>query len=176
MPIPLNDLNQIAVKCFARAIGAPVAFGRYILIATLSVAETLASLAALTLVPDMRRLKELIFRRLEAQSDEQVAAAQKKLAEAAEAANRANLPKRRDAIARCELEIKKAEAAKTEAEAEAIRMDAETRRIEAIEKAKIQLLEALSRLRQEGGDLFVDTENLQQIIEGTSRELRKRDE
>ncbi|MGV2336311.1 MAG UNVERIFIED_CONTAM: hypothetical protein LVR18_20125 [Planctomycetaceae bacterium] len=173
MPLPFENIKQLAIKYVADAIGGPVAALRSILIATLSLAEMLARLAAATVVPDLRRLKELTFRRLEAQTDQQVAEAEKKLAEAADAANRANLPKRRDAIARIEQEIKQAEAAKTQAEADAIRMDAETRRFVAIKEAETKLIEALSRLRQDGGDLFVDPDNLRRIIDETTRKLRE---
>ena len=116
------------------------------------------------LVTDIRRIKEAGVRRIEAEADEKVAEAQRKLADAAAAANQANLPKRRDAVARAELELKRAEAVKTLAEANAVQMDAETRRLQAVEEAKIRFLEALSKLRQDGGDLLVDSVNLQEIL------------
>ena len=86
-------------------------------------------------------------------------------AEALEATNRAKLPKRKDAIARAEKELAQAKVAKTEAEAEAIRKDAETRRIQAMAEAKARLMEAVAKLRQEGGDIYVDKDNLNRIIQ-----------
>ena len=160
---PGGLINTI-VKYLGNALGGPLFIGRSVFLATLSVAETCSWLLSANLVSDFRRLKESILKRSEAEADEKAAEAQKKLHEAAEAANRANLPKRRDALAKAEVAHKKAMAAKTEAEADAIRMDAETKRIAAIEEAKNKLLESITKLRQEGGDVFFDKENINQIL------------
>lgn len=115
-------------------------------------------------VTDIARIKESLIRKLESEADEKRADADRKMAEAAEAANHATLHKRKDVIAQAARQLKKAEAAKTEAEADAIRMDAETRRLEAVAAAQSRLLEAIAKLRAEGGDVFFSKENLQQIV------------
>jgi uncharacterized membrane protein YqiK len=154
-----------------RAVGGPVFLTRAIAVATVSVAHTLIRLVSAGLASDLGRVKEVLLSKLEAEAAskdaEAVAAqaeAQKKLAEAAEAANRANLPKRRDAIAKAERQKARAEAAKTLAEADAIRTDAETKRTRAVAEAYSLLLEALSKLRQDGGELIVDTEQLRKLL------------
>ena len=97
---------------------------------------------------------------------------------ASEAANRATLHQRRDAFAQAEREKARAEAAKAQAEAaktqaeankilaeaEYIRTEANARRQQAQIEAKLRFLEAVSRLRQEGGELYVDSENLEQLL------------
>jgi hypothetical protein len=45
-----------------------------------------------------------------------------------------------------------------------VRMDAETRRLQAIAECEVKLLEALSKLRQEGGELAIDPEQLQRLL------------
>jgi hypothetical protein len=133
-------------------------------IATLSVAETVLDLLKLGLVSDIRRIKEADLQTIEAEKDEKKATAQLRLAEAQEASNRATLAKRKDVLAQAEKAKKAAEAAKVQAEADAIRMDAETRRIRAVTEGQARLLESISRLRQEGGDVYFREENLVEIL------------
>ena len=45
-------------------------------------------------------------------------------------------------------------------------MDAETRRIQAIGEAKAKLVEAVSKLNQQGGALLGDKENLSKLLQG----------
>lgn len=154
-----SPLGATAIfKWFARALAGPAWMARSIAVATLSVAQSLASLISSQLVSDIGRVKESIIEKMEAET-------QTKVAEAAKAVNEANLPKRRDALAQAERAKVEAEAAKTNAEAGAIRMDAETRRVAAIVEAEAQLVEALSRLRQDGGELFCDKEHLARILD-----------
>jgi len=155
---------DLMFRWLGRALGGPQSVGRYVSVATLSVAHTLMSLVSQGMASDISRMKESLLKRIEAEADTKAAEAQKRLADAVDAANRANLPKRFDAIARAEKEMARANAAKKNAEGQAILMDAETRRIQAVADAKAKLLDALSRLRQEGGEFLVDTENLKEII------------
>ena len=164
MSVPVGGLSFVW-KLIGRALGGPAVAVRSVAIATLSVAELLLELANVGLVSDIHRLKEALLQRSEAETDAKQAEAQKKLAEAAEAANVANLPKRKDAIAKIERRQREAQVAKTEAEAEVIRKDAETRRLAAVQEGKARLLEAVSKLRGEGGEFMVDPDNLRRIIE-----------
>lgn len=147
------------VKVIGLAVEVSAALLRPIELATYTVAEILLDLAGCSQAADFGRIKQAIIQRQEAD-------AQLRLAEAQQAANEADLPKRRDAEARLRREMLKAEANEHQANADATRMDAETRRIAAIEKAKVDLLDALSRLRMEGGDLIIDRENLSRILQG----------
>jgi hypothetical protein len=164
MTTPPTGLGAVIARLVADALGGPQAIARQIYPASLAVVEALLSLWNSRAVPDIRRLKEAAHRRNEAYTEGEEAKAKKQVAEATEAANRANLPKRKDALARYEKEKVRAEAARTQAEAEAIRMDAETRRFQAKADAQIKLLEAISRLRQDGGEFFVNPENLKAIL------------
>jgi uncharacterized membrane protein YqiK len=164
MTEPALGFRTRLARYIGTAIDGPKFLGRYIAIGTLSLAETLLELVNAHIVTDIARIKESLIRRIEAETDEKRAEADRKTAEAAEAANRATLHKRQDAIAKAERQQKQAEAAKTEAEADAIRADAETRRIEAVAGAQARLLEAIAKLRKEGGDVFFSKDNLQQIL------------
>jgi hypothetical protein len=165
------SIGAVIVRYAVQALGGPVFLARLSAVATLSVVEELLSMVGAGLVCDVRRMKESLIRRTEAETAAKVAKVasanaevQKKLAEAAEAANRANLHKRNDAVARAEKDKLRAEAAKTQAEAEAIRADAESRRIQALAEAQARLIDALAKLRQDGGGLLVDSEQLRQIL------------
>lgn len=157
-------IGTLLLKGFATALGGPQFLARSIAIATASAAEICLGLIHEGWASDIGRIKESLLCKMEAEADEEAAKAQKMLAEAAEAENRADLPKRRDAFAQAKKRHAQARTAKTEAETEAIRMDAETRRMEAVAKGKAALLEALFRLKQEGGDLMLDSENLRRIM------------
>jgi hypothetical protein len=161
---PGPNLGSQIVRWLARAIGGPLTLSGAVQVATLSVAETLLNLLRSGLASDIRRLKVAILRKAEAEADVKAAEALERLARAAEVVNRANLHKRRDALAEAEKRQSRANAAKTEAEVEAIRMDAETRRMQAAAESQARLLEAISKLRQEGGDLLADPRNLHQVV------------
>jgi hypothetical protein len=63
--------------------------------------------------------------------------------------------------AKIDLEHQKIEA---KADLEIKKQDADTRRITAIAEARARILEAASKLRQEGGEWFLSKENLQTIL------------
>jgi hypothetical protein len=161
----------ILFRYAVRALGGPRVFVRQIAIATLSVVQTLLQLLRRDLVADVRRIKESLLLKTEAETalkQAEVAKAraegEKVLAEAAELANRASLRKRKDNLARAEAEKKRAEAAKTRAEAEAIRMDAEGRHAREVAEAGVRISEALSKLRLEGGEIMVDSDQLRGLL------------
>ena len=153
-------------KWLAEALGGPKRLARPIAFATLTIAETLLGLVGVGPISDIRRLKEAFIAQREAEADANRAEAQQKMAEATDAANRVSFQKRSKAIKAAEERLAQAEAAKAEAEAEAIRSKAETERIRAVAHAKAELLTAISKLNQEGGQLFVDPDNLSAIIRG----------
>lgn len=163
-PLP-SKIGELLVKFVANVLGGPKTVLRCIAIASLSLAEYLLSLINQGFIKDINRVKESLIRKMEADADSAVADAQKKLAEAAEASNRANLPKRKDALAKAKKEIAQAKVAKTQAESEAIRKNAETQRLLAIAEARARFLEALAKLRQEDGDIFFNIDNLKRILE-----------
>lgn len=175
----LKRFGEIIQKWVARAIETPSRYARSKWTATLSVAEVLLSFVNSKFVPDIERIKEANIQSIEAgarkknaEADLAEAEAKLKMTEAVDAANQAAMHKRKDAIARAEKNQLAAEAAKTQAEADAVRMDAETRRMTAVAEAKANLMTAISQLRQEGGEFFVDRKNLEQLL---NLELREAD-
>lgn len=179
MSILPPGLGSAVWKGLASAVRGSKDLARVTWIATLSSAEILLTLIKSGLVTDICRVKETLIERMEAETESIRADAEKRVAEAAEAASKADLPKRKDAIARAERDRQIAEAEKTLAEADAIRSDAETRRMQAMAEATAALLEAVSKLKQEGGDMLLSEENLRRILDaGISRSLppRRRDE
>ncbi len=160
----IAELGSLICRFTAKAVEGPDTLARMLAVATLSVAESGLRLIAEGAATDILRLKESQLGILEARRDSAKAEAQKRVAEATEAVNKSNLHKRRDAVAQAEKRRLAAEAAKTEAEGQAIFLDAETRRIAAIAEAQARIIEAVSKLRQEGGDLLFDSENLKQIL------------
>ncbi|MCA8993819.1 MAG: hypothetical protein KDA88_17660 [Planctomycetaceae bacterium] len=168
----ISEFGGTIYKWMARAIGDPTKrHAKSIWAATLSVAEALMSVVNNGLATDIRRIKNAHIRGIEVRTEKEEAEAElagakgkQVLAEAVEASNRATLHKRKDAEARIERRRREAEAAKTEAEAEAIRMDAETRRITAETEGLARLIEALSLLKQQGGGLAVDPDELRRLL------------
>ena len=154
---PLIWLSGIAIATSATA-------ARAIALATLSLAKILLKLIVSHIATDIGQFKDDILRRHKAQADAASAEAKKKLAEAAEAVNRAALHKRKDALAKLEREAKELQNAKTQAEIHTILHDADTRRIQATAEAQARLIEAISKLRQEGGDIFFSQQNLLEIL------------
>ncbi len=162
-PLP-SKIRNIVHKYLGKVLGGPKFLARSITAATLSLAQGLLVMFYMYMGDTISRIKESLLQKIEADAKAANADAQKKLAEAAIAANVANLPKRKDVIARLEREKKEAEVAKTKAEAEALLKDAETRRLQALTEAKTRFLEAVAKLRQEGGDIYIDPDNLLKII------------
>ena len=162
----------------ARALGGPAALGRFTLIATLTVAET--SLKAIKkedggladgLIRDIRHFKDDLYKKNRLDDKVYEAQAHKTVAEAAKASNRNSFQKRTKVIAARERELE-AQANLTQAKADATRTNAQTKRIAAIARAKAELIEALSKLKQEGGQVYMDPENLKEILRlGESQQL-----
>ena len=168
--IPVAELWAVIWKGVATAVTGPTELARLGVIATLSVVDTLLTLIDATVLTDIRLVKESLIRRVEAKTGEieaktqaAQAEAKKKVAEATDAANKATLHSRKDAIAQAQKDQARAAAAKSAAEVEAIRQEIETKRMQAIVDARIKFLEALTRLRAEGGDVMFDAKNLESI-------------
>jgi hypothetical protein len=170
------EVGTMIWKGLARAVGGPRFLARAGYVAMVSVAETLLGMLNKKLITDIGRLKEAALGKMEAETKAAQADAAKKLAEAAEAANRANLLKRTDAIARAEKEQARQQAAKTAAEAEAVRKDAETRRLQGIIDAACKVLDSASKLKQEGGQPMFNEENLKKVMDHAVRALQKHTE
>lgn len=159
-----SELIEVVKKWIAKNIEAPTRYARTTWAATLSLVETLSFFVSMGIATDIGRIKEAQIKTIEAKATAEEAKANKVMAEAVDATNKATLHKRKDVMARAELEAKSVETAKTQAEGDAIKMDAETRRIEAVAKAKATLIDAISSLRLEGGDLMVDRKNLESLL------------
>lgn len=163
MSEPRPNIGTIISKWLGKAIGGPISVSKSIKVATYSVAEFLLWTVGASLVFDIRRIKEAKIREIEAEADCKKAEAQIREAEGIEAANRANFPKRRDKLAEIERERRALENAKTEAEIEMLQAKTEAIRIETKSKAKSRFIEAISKLKQDGGALFVDEQNLRRL-------------
>ena len=163
--MPLDkETGDILTRVVGKALDGPAALFRVIAIAGLSVAETLIGLIHIGIATDLGRAKEALLQTMEEEAKQANAETQKRMAEATDAANRAGLRKRNDAIARTERRQREAEAAKTEAQADAIRQAAETERLKAIAEAKARLIDAIANLQREGGQVYFDSENLNDIL------------
>lgn len=156
-----RETGEILVRLLGKVIDGPAALTCMVAVATLTVVEYLVSCIDSGMASDIQVFKDLLLCKTKAAR----ADAEKRLVEAVEAANRATLRKRNNAIARAELAQLKAAAAKTQAEADAIRSDAETRRLQAQAEAQAHLIEAIAKLRGEGGEVFLDCEALQRTID-----------
>jgi hypothetical protein len=168
-------------KFIGTSVSGSVIATRAVIVATLSLARTLLSMVGGPCVDDLQKLKQSLLTKTNAEAVAASAEAQKKLAEAAEASRKANLHKRNDRLAKIEREYKAAEAAKvradaakTEAEAdkvradaEAVRLDAETKRLTAAAEAQAKLLDAIGKLKQEGGAFAIDPESLRRMLSAT---------
>jgi len=177
MNFELELISNIA-KWVGRALQGPKELLLHVKLASLTVSQVLASYIHEGIATDFNTLKDIQIQKVQGEAD-------KITAEAQIASNEATLHQRRDKIARLEKEKQqaeldkiKAETEKTKAEADAIRMDAETRRhqaeremqVEEIRLAKIRLENALSKLRQEGGDLILSSDNLKANIEQSKKQ------
>ncbi len=137
-----------------------------VVIAALSTTEILFSLLNERLASDIKDIKDSLKKQLEADT-------QKKVSEAIDAANKSNLPKRKDAFAKAELRKKEAEAAKTEAEAKAIELKAKGQYEKNMADAKARLLAAQSKIVQEGGMVFFNKEDLQTLQANCQEKLEQ---
>ena len=166
------ETGELLAKLLAKAVDGPAALARAVAVATLTVAECIASLLDQGMAEDIHCIKDSLVRKAKAEGDIAEAEAKKRLAEATEAAHRVTLRKRNKAIKQAEQAQLEATATKTEAEADATLMDAETRRQQAetesqarLIEAKARFIEAVTKLRQEGGDIFFDRDNLRKILD-----------
>ena len=87
------------------------------------------------------------------------------LLKAIQRSNLSSFSNRLDMIASMEKETIIAENTKIIAEAEAIRMDAESRRLKVVFESRVRLIEAISHLRQEGGELIIDADSIQKLLQ-----------
>lgn len=153
----LDKLKDTAIRFVGRAVSGPRFAVNAVKTATLSVAQVLAELWGLGIADDIRLLKEDGLKR-------SAASARKLMAEAVEAENKATLAKRNDRISKAEEQQKLADAAKTNAEAKAALIKAKAERIRAVADAHVGLIEAISKLKQKGGSVAIDPENLARLM------------
>lgn len=161
---PIDGVGQFLGKWVAKALGGPKALLRNITAATLSVIEYCAELFDLGVVDDIHRIKELMIQRGEAETTIVKADAIKKMAEAAEVENRANLFRRNDKLSQLERKKLELENVRTRAEIEEIETRTRTARETAMMDAKTRFLEACHRLRSEGGAMYFNKKDLHRFL------------
>lgn len=161
----LFGASALLAKLDGQAITGPEALAQRVVGATVSTVTTLLELLRSQHVSDADGVEKSAIPDPRIETVEKTARSRRRLTDAAEAANRATRAKR----SRAQAEERKlhAEAAKSEAEAVAIRKDAESRRVKAIAEATVLLLEAISTLRQRGGDTLFSAQNLESILAST---------
>jgi hypothetical protein len=154
-------------KIIASIIDGPSEWSRVSLVSLLAVGGTLLKLVISDHVTVVERLEDQLMRRSEAETQIVEAEAKRKQAEAVDAVNRASMSKRNCQIRKLETQRLKLQNDELMAQIDSIRLDAENQQV--IANAKVRLLDALSSLRREGGDMFVGEKNLdglQALIEG----------
>ncbi|WP_428306764.1 hypothetical protein [Lacipirellula sp.] len=173
--------SDIILKWIAKPFVVPKRVVQSGSVAMLSVVQTLLEMVDSHLATDIQRLKEANLRIIEAdarlrgaQADEKAAEARKKLSEAIAAANKNALTAHREALRLVE---RQAAVEQTNANTRAINSDAMARQCKMMAEAQAELLDAVSRLRQEGGDLLLDRRNLNKLLRdlkpgGSDGELR----
>lgn len=161
----LPELGQLLSKWTAAAVEGFSGARMYTSIATLSVAQTCLELLQSGIAQDIQRVKEALIRRTEAETEIKVAEAKQRLAEAAVAANIADLPKRNDALARIHKDVARLAVQKAEVEIKAIEEELRLKRVAAVAEARARLMEAISSLRENGGEVFLDKTNLNLLMQ-----------
>lgn|GEM_PF-6619151 len=159
-----QKLGEIVVHAAANAVSGPSFVANAIKTATWSVAQGLAQMYKMEIAADFRQLKEDGLRRSKAKTDGEEARARELAAKAVEAENRANLLLRNDRISKAEEQQKLALAAKTDAEAKSTLMKAEAEQAKVRADAYIKLIEAVGKLKEKGGSLAVDPNNLATLL------------
>lgn len=167
-----RKIAELVWKFIGRALTGPRTVTDSVRFALVSTAELLLGMIGSHYAKDIKSWKKQLLRSRKAKSDAADAEAQRKMAEAVEAANKATRAKRPSLIDKAEAQLKLAEAAKTNAEAHALLMDAETRRIKEVTDAKARLIEAVGRLRGEGGEVFFNESNLREIMRSGAADAR----
>src|SRR5262245_33894633 len=127
MSAPAGGPVAFVLRVVARVVAGPRWLGRAVGVATASTASHLLQLVHVTLANDVAQLKDDLLATSRANAVRASAEAQKALAEAVEAENRARLPVRSDALARAAQREALAKARKSEAEARAVEADATLR-------------------------------------------------
>ena len=161
----MSETLDFCVRWIGHAIVGSAVTARAVAVATLSTAEVLLDLMNCHIADDVSQIKDSLIKKQRSEAELAEAEATKRLAEAAAAANQANLHKRKDRMAAIERDRLQLQNAKTQAEIHAILSDAEARKIQAVAEAKARLIEAISKVKQDGGGVFFDEENLRKIME-----------
>ena len=156
---------EIALKLLGSMVEGSRDVRRFVYIALLSTADGLLALMRLGLVSDVRRFKESLVKRAEAEAKIKDAEAKKIGAEATRASNEATAAKRSSAMKRIEERKAAAEAAKSEAEVEEILARIANEKMKEMAAARARLLEKIAQLRREDGDFMLSEENLLRILD-----------
>ena len=137
-----DGIGGLLVRSIGKVLGGLL---EATLIATVSTAQTLLEKLGSGLAKVLGRWNEAKLRKLEAEACTAEAEAMKRLAEAYEAANRTMLLNE-------EARLKRAAAAKIEAEAYAIRTDTEARKQTAATEAQMRLIDGTSGAKKQAAD------------------------
>ena len=149
----MSELAGAVIGWFGRAIKGSKSNPSVIHMAWISTAERLARLVNSGVADDISFVKQSLKRRINAETRSMEAEAALKLAKAAEESEKVNQTK---------LKLREAQVEKyAGSKAEAIKREQE----KLIAKADARLIEAISKLKQEGGGLFFDQKNLKEIYD-----------
>ena len=162
-----SDGLKTIIRTCATAISGNAMVRHTVCIASARLAEILASMVNSGMVQDFARVRENFQARMDAKTLAEEAEAAERVADATLRANEANLPKRRDALAKNERRRQELENAKLEVEIEAIKAQAEATRITAIGETQSRLLESIAAIQAQGGSVSFDLENLESILAQT---------
>ena len=163
-PETSSALTKIAAQAWERATDGLQTTANAVFVATLVVLEDLLRLVHAGAANEIGCLRENLRRRDGARTDSTEAEAEERKARAIDAANKASMHKRKDALARIEHDERRLRNARTQAEVEQIRGEIANKRMLARAEAFDKLVDAISRLRQEGGDFLIDAEYLQRML------------
>jgi flagellar biosynthesis GTPase FlhF len=156
------------------------------MVALASVAQTLFEMCKSTLAEDVKKIKNEFVKRVKARTQLEIAEARKRVAEAADAANKVTVRSHEEELRRLErerlqienatkkVELSQAEAQASEAHSKAVA--AKLKNIQSIkemfeearqkrgEEAESELIEALRQLNTEGGKIYFDSDNLKHLL------------
>lgn len=186
-------IQEIMIKLIAKPLAGAKTAWHVVAAATASVCETMLLACKSTFASDVGRIKEALVKRLEAKTAVEQAEAQKKLVEAAAAANAITPRSHSDKLAKLEEERQQienrkraAQAAAEEAKADKAKAEAARVKLRAYQESLVSarerhireynlkegnLFDALRQLQQEGGMLHVNVTELEKLASSLKRRI-----
>ncbi len=153
-----------------KLIAVPAEAGRVVTDVTLFFAEKLFELINQELASDIAVYRYNLQRKAISEADAEQAEAEKKIAQAAQEANEATIRKL-PAVKRARVCQEEALAKKTLAEADKAGAEAEAIKITSRAEAVAKVFNALANFKKEGGELFLDFEEIKGILKDPTQLL-----